>query len=52
MYQQAEQIIVNDAVWVPLFVGDNYWLTKPYVKGPQANAFNDPYWNELSIAQH
>ncbi len=32
LYQQAEQIIVNDAPWIPLFFGDNYWLTKPYVK--------------------
>ncbi len=33
LYQQAEQIIVSDAAWIPLFVGDNYWLDKPYVKG-------------------
>ncbi|MBI1802068.1 MAG: peptide ABC transporter substrate-binding protein [Chloroflexi bacterium] len=33
LYQQAEQMLVTDAVWIPLFVGDDYWLTKPYVKG-------------------
>jgi len=33
LYQQAEQLLVSDAVWIPLFVGDEYWLTKPYVKG-------------------
>ncbi len=32
LYQRAEQIIVNDAPWIPLLFGDNYWLTKPYVR--------------------
>ncbi len=33
LYQQAEQIIVDEAPWVPLSHGAEYWLTKPYVKG-------------------
>jgi oligopeptide transport system substrate-binding protein len=33
LYQQAEQTIVNDAVWIPMYFSDDYWLTKPYVKG-------------------
>lgn len=33
LYQQAEEIIVQDAAWIPLFFGREYWLTKPYVKG-------------------
>ena len=33
LYQQAEQMIVNDAPWVPLFYSAEYWLVKPYVKG-------------------
>jgi ABC-type transport system substrate-binding protein len=33
LYQQAEQLIVTDAPWVPLFYSAEYWLTKPYVKG-------------------
>ena len=32
IYQQVEQMIINDAVWVPLSHGMDYWLTKPYVK--------------------
>jgi oligopeptide transport system substrate-binding protein len=32
LYQDAEQIIVNDAAWIPLTFGRDYWLTKPYVK--------------------
>jgi oligopeptide transport system substrate-binding protein len=33
LYQEAEQIIINDAPWLPLFYEVEYWLTKPYVKG-------------------
>lgn len=33
LYQQAEQIILNDAPVIPLSHSREYWLTKPYVKG-------------------
>jgi oligopeptide transport system substrate-binding protein len=45
LYQQAEQIIVNDAPWIPLFHGVDYTLIKPYLSGltvtPQGNYFLD-----------
>ncbi|MEA3459261.1 MAG: ABC transporter substrate-binding protein, partial [Chloroflexota bacterium] len=33
LYYQAEQRILDDAPWVPLFHDVEYWLTKPYVEG-------------------
>jgi oligopeptide transport system substrate-binding protein len=33
LYQQVEQLIMNDAVWVPVFHEKQFWLVKPYVKG-------------------
>ncbi len=33
LYQQAEQIIVNDCPWVPIYHSINYVLIKPYVQG-------------------
>jgi oligopeptide transport system substrate-binding protein len=33
LYQEAEQIILEDAPIVPLTHDADYWLTKPYVKG-------------------
>jgi oligopeptide transport system substrate-binding protein len=33
MYQQAEQLVVDDAPCLPLFHGANYILVEPYVKG-------------------
>ncbi|MFQ5611223.1 MAG: peptide ABC transporter substrate-binding protein [Anaerolineae bacterium] len=32
LYQQAEQIIINDAPWVPLNYSVEYWLIRPHVK--------------------
>ena len=32
LYQQAEQIIMDDAVWIPLFHQKQFYLVKPYVK--------------------
>jgi ABC-type oligopeptide transport system substrate-binding subunit len=33
LYQQAEQIILDDAPWVPLYFDTEYWLVKPNVRG-------------------
>ena len=33
LYQQAEQIMVQDAACLPLWFGENYILVKPYVHG-------------------
>jgi ABC-type transport system substrate-binding protein len=32
LYRQVEQIVVDEAPWVPLFFEVEYWLIKPYVK--------------------
>jgi ABC-type oligopeptide transport system substrate-binding subunit len=34
LYQQAEELVVEDAAWVPLWYdGEQYALVKPYVEG-------------------
>ncbi len=33
LYSQAEQIIINDAPWIPLYFGRDHALVKSYVKG-------------------
>jgi ABC-type transport system substrate-binding protein len=32
LYRQVEQIVIDEAAWVPLFFEVEYWLVKPYVK--------------------
>ena len=34
LYHEAEQLIISDAAWVPMwFTGERYALVKPNVKG-------------------
>jgi len=47
LYQQAEQLIVDDAPCLPLFHGANYIVVRPYVKGYELNPLGIP---ELSSA--
>jgi oligopeptide transport system substrate-binding protein len=42
MYQQAEQLVVDDAPCVPLWHNTNYILVKPYVKGYELSAQGIP----------
>ena len=50
LYQQAEQLIVNDAPWVPLwYSGERIALIKPYVKGYQLTPMIVPKLREVSI---
>ncbi len=51
MYQQAEQMLVDDAACLPLWFGKNYILVKPYVKNYNLNvlgiaSLNEVYLNE------
>jgi oligopeptide transport system substrate-binding protein len=32
LYRQVEQIVIDEAPWVPLFFEVEYWLVKPYVR--------------------
>lgn len=38
LYRQAEQRIVDDAPWIPLFHGVDYTLVKPYLRGLKVTA--------------
>lgn len=50
IYQEAEQIIVNDAPWLPLFFSRSYFLVQPHVKGfspaPVVIAYLKDVWIE------
>jgi oligopeptide transport system substrate-binding protein len=49
MYQQAEQLIVDDAPCLPLFHGTNYILVKPYVKGYELSPLGIPDLSKVYI---
>jgi oligopeptide transport system substrate-binding protein len=49
MYQQAEQLVVDDAPCIPLWHGTNYVLVKPYVKGYEVSAQGIPDLSKVYI---
>jgi len=51
LYQQAEQIIVNDVPWIPLFHDKLSVLIKPYVKGYLLPPFVIPRLRHVHIEE-
>jgi len=49
MYQQAEQLVVDDAPCLPLFHGANYILVEPYVKGYELSPLGVPDLSKVYI---
>jgi len=49
MYQQAEQLVVDDAPCFPLFHGTNYILVKSYVKGYELSPLGVPDLSKVYI---
>ena len=52
LYRQAEQKIINDAGFLPLWFGQNYILVKPYVKGYHLSPLGIPQLGDVSIEPH
>jgi oligopeptide transport system substrate-binding protein len=52
LYQQAEQLMVEDAACLPLCFGKNYVLIKPYVEGYKLNPMGFAMLNEVSVKPH
>lgn len=52
LYQQAEQLIVNDAACIPIFFGKTYTLVQPYVKGYTINPLGYANLDQVSIIPH
>ncbi|MGH3578974.1 MAG: ABC transporter substrate-binding protein, partial [Mycobacterium sp.] len=48
-YQQAEQMILDDAAWVPLYYEQDNLLVKPYVKGYDIPGMIIPIYRYVSI---
>jgi oligopeptide transport system substrate-binding protein len=52
LYQQVEQMIIDDVACIPLWFGQNYILVKPYVDGYQLNLLGRPTLNSVSVKSH
>jgi len=49
LYQEAEQIIVNEGPWLPLWYGKSYLLVKPHVKGYVPAPMVIPHLRQVSV---
>jgi len=49
LYQQAEQLLVQDAPWIPLYHSGGYYLVKPYVQGLEISAQETMNLHEVTI---
>jgi oligopeptide transport system substrate-binding protein len=52
IYQQAEQLMINDGACLPLTFGQNYLLIQPWVKGLTVNALGIMDFNDVTISAH
>lgn len=52
LYRQAEQLILEDAAWIPLYFDVENWLVKPYVKGFSIPPIKIPKFQYVSILEH
>jgi oligopeptide transport system substrate-binding protein len=52
LYQQAEQMILDDGAWIPLYFGVENWVVKPYVQNFQIPPIIIPKFQYMSIAEH
>jgi oligopeptide transport system substrate-binding protein len=50
-YQQAEQLLVQDAACLPLWASNAYILTKSYVRGYKPNALGFVMLNKVSLTK-
>ena len=51
LYQQAEQLLVEDAACLPLWFAENYVLVKPYVKGYILSPMGFAGLNKVSVEE-
>ncbi len=51
-YQQAEQMLVDDAAFLPFWFGKSYVLVKPYVEGYYLSPLGIPILKYVSIEPH
>jgi oligopeptide transport system substrate-binding protein len=52
LYQQVEQMLVDDAACLPLWFGQNYILIKPYVQGYDFSPMGDVDLSNVRVDPH
>jgi ABC-type oligopeptide transport system substrate-binding subunit/DNA-binding SARP family transcriptional activator len=52
LYRQADGVLTEEAVVLPLFYGHIYELRKPWVHKPSGSSIYSPQWRDISLLPH
>ena len=52
LYHQADQILTQEAVVLPLFYGHIYELRQPWVHKPAGSSIYTPQWKDINLMPH
>ena len=52
LYRQADRMVVEEALIVPLTYGDTHYLVKPWVKRYPLSSIGPPFWKDVVIEPH
>ena len=52
IYRQVERRVIEDAVWVPLWHDQDYYVVKPYVKGVSFSSAVAPWLQDVYIERN
>jgi ABC-type oligopeptide transport system substrate-binding subunit len=52
LYQQASQMMIDDARYIPMIYQNGALLAKPYLQGVGQNSFTDFAWSSMQVLAH
>ena len=52
LYRQADRILMEEAVVLPLFYGHIYELRQPWVQKPTGSSIYNPQWKDIILMPH
>ncbi len=52
LYRQADRILIEEAVMLPLFYSHIYELRQPWVQNPTGSSIYSPKWKDVTLLPH
>ena len=52
LYRQADRVLTEEAVVLPLFYGHIYELRQPWVRKPTGSSIYSPQWRDITLLPH
>ncbi len=52
LYRQADRVLTDEAVVLPLFYGHIYQLIQPWVHKPTGSSIYSPQWKDITLMPH